>query len=128
MNIHHINNEILDTFITTDTFFKLSFSATAEISKCESLVMLPFLIILDLVFLSLYKSRCKEPEMFTLYPWIHQFCNNVTFSDQVRPITFPDISPSDVPKDVQFSMAAGDFLEVYTEPGRNFLVLGNYFF
>lgn len=37
--------------------------------------------------------------------------------DQLEPITFPDTDPSDVPEGANFSMAAGDFLEVYQEPG-----------
>jgi carnosine N-methyltransferase len=38
-------------------------------------------------------------------------------ADQVRQIQFPDINPADLPMDSNFSMAAGDFLDVYTEPG-----------
>lgn len=35
----------------------------------------------------------------------------------MRPIKFPDISPFDesTSEDMEFSMAAGDFLEIYTE-------------
>ncbi|PAA65187.1 hypothetical protein BOX15_Mlig014030g1, partial [Macrostomum lignano] len=61
-------------------------------------------------------NRCSEPNCFTLYPWVHQFCNNWSWADQLRPITFPDVSPADLPKSGSFSMAAGDFLEIYTEP------------
>ncbi|XP_073240497.1 carnosine N-methyltransferase-like [Porites lutea] len=51
----------------------------------------------------------------TIYPYIHQTCNNRSASDQVRPVVIPDVDPTDVPDDLNFSMAAGDFLEVYTE-------------
>ncbi|XP_056146455.1 carnosine N-methyltransferase isoform X2 [Lampris incognitus] len=42
--------------------------------------------------------------------------NNKKSSDQTRPISFPDVNPQDLPLDSDFSMVAGDFLEVYTEP------------
>ena len=63
-------------------------------------------------------NKCKDVDMFTLYPWVHQFCNNKRTEDQIRAITFPDVRPADLPKSgaCNFSMAAGDFLEVYTEP------------
>ncbi|KAL9985874.1 hypothetical protein ACROYT_G008324 [Oculina patagonica] len=51
----------------------------------------------------------------TIYPYIHQTCNNRTSADQVRSVVIPDVDPTDVPPDLNFSMAAGDFLEVYTE-------------
>jgi len=38
-------------------------------------------------------------------------------ADQVRPAQFPDVCPADMPPDANFSMAAGDFLEVYEDPG-----------
>ena len=53
----------------------------------------------------------------TIYPYIHQTCNNRSSADQVRPVVVPDVDPTDVPPDLNFSMAAGDFLEVYTEQG-----------
>jgi carnosine N-methyltransferase len=63
-------------------------------------------------------NKCQDVNMYTLYPWVHQFCNNKRSEDQIRPITFPDVRPADLPRseDCNFSMAAGDFLEVYTEP------------
>ncbi|XP_056146449.1 carnosine N-methyltransferase isoform X1 [Lampris incognitus] len=61
-------------------------------------------------------NRCDTVNSLTLYPWIHQFSNNKKSSDQTRPISFPDVNPQDLPLDSDFSMVAGDFLEVYTEP------------
>jgi len=55
--------------------------------------------------------------MYTVYPWVHQYCNNMSCADQVRPAQFPDVCPADMPPDANFSMAAGDFLEVYEDPG-----------
>lgn len=61
-------------------------------------------------------NKCKSVESFTLYPWIHQWCNHKNTDDQTQPIKFPDVNPSDLPENANFSMAAGDFLEIYTEP------------
>ncbi|KAM9743531.1 carnosine N-methyltransferase [Menidia menidia] len=61
-------------------------------------------------------NRCEQVNALTLYPWIHQFSNNKKSSDQTRPIRFPDINPQSLPYDADFSMVAGDFVEVYTEP------------
>ena len=32
----------------------------------------------------------------------------------IAPVKFPDVDPGDLPEDAQFSMIAGDFLEVST--------------
>ncbi|XP_062873897.1 carnosine N-methyltransferase isoform X2 [Trichomycterus rosablanca] len=61
-------------------------------------------------------NRCEQTNDLTLYPWIHQFSNNKLSADQTRAVTFPDVDPQDLPPDSDFSMTAGDFLEVYTDP------------
>lgn len=40
--------------------------------------------------------------------------NNLQAEHQVHEVYFPDVNPSDLPENAQFSMAAGDFLEVRT--------------
>merc|ERR1739846_48234 len=40
---------------------------------------------------------------------------NLAIDDQIKPVTFPDIDPLEMPKDANFSMIAGDFLEVYSD-------------
>lgn len=57
--------------------------------------------------------RCSIAEDYTIYPWLHQNVNNVKRTDQTEPSRFPDVVPilnSPLPN---FSMVAGDFLEVY---------------
>jgi len=61
--------------------------------------------------------RCKLVGAFTFHPWVHQWTNNKRSTDQTAAVTFPDVNTSDLPDDANFSMAAGDFLEVYTELG-----------
>lgn len=67
-----------------------------------------------------YSFRASGTYHITIYPYIHQTCNNRTSADQIRAVLIPDVNPSDVPPDLNFSMAAGDFLEVYTEKGTLF--------
>ncbi|KAK7481450.1 hypothetical protein BaRGS_00027301 [Batillaria attramentaria] len=62
-------------------------------------------------------NKCKDTNDYRLYPWVHQWSNNVRSSHQTAHITFPDVNPSELPDGVNFSMAAGDFLEVYHSPG-----------
>lgn len=60
-------------------------------------------------------NRAPGTYHITIYPYIHQTCNNRTSADQIRAVQIPDVDPSDIPPNLNFSMAAGDFLEVYTE-------------
>ncbi|XP_078576459.1 carnosine N-methyltransferase-like [Branchiostoma floridae x Branchiostoma japonicum] len=60
-------------------------------------------------------NKCEGINSITLHPWIHQFCNNRTSRDQARAVTIPDIDPHSLPQVGNFSMTAGDFLEVYKE-------------
>lgn len=53
---------------------------------------------------------------FTIHPWIHDPCNHLSVEDMIRPVRFPDIAPSSlgaINPDADFSMVAGEFLEVY---------------
>ena len=60
-------------------------------------------------------NQCKYKNSTTVYPWVHQYCNNVQADDVTRPTKFPDVDPCLSP-DSNFSMIAGDFLEVYQDP------------
>ncbi|KAJ2938334.1 hypothetical protein O0L34_g13253 [Tuta absoluta] len=60
-------------------------------------------------------NRCLEANKYTVYPWLHQYVNNLTCEHQLLAVSFPDVRPAkDKPAD-GFSMTAGDFLKVYTE-------------
>ncbi|KAM3611418.1 uncharacterized protein V6R79_018205 [Siganus canaliculatus] len=61
-------------------------------------------------------NRCEQVNSLTVYPWIHQFSNNKKSADQTRPIRFPDVNPQSLAPNADFSMVAGDFVEVYNEP------------
>ncbi|KAI4467030.1 hypothetical protein MML48_2g00007105 [Holotrichia oblita] len=61
-------------------------------------------------------NHCKVINEFEVFPWIHQFCNNLSAETQMLSVRFPDVKPTSQPEN-QFSMIAGDFLEVYTDKG-----------
>lgn len=70
------------------------------------------------ILTNILSLRCDKENALTLYPWIHQFSNNKMSSDQTRPVSFPDVNPQSLPADSDFSMVAGDFQEVYSDPGE----------
>lgn len=51
-----------------------------------------------------------------IYPFIHSSSNWRGAVDMLRPVAIPDINPSDLPSHVDFSMVAGEFIEVYSKP------------
>ena len=53
--------------------------------------------------------------MHKVYPWVHQYVNNLKPEHQTQGVSFPDINPREITANSVFTMAAGDFLEVYTE-------------
>ncbi|XP_023344235.1 carnosine N-methyltransferase [Eurytemora carolleeae] len=60
-------------------------------------------------------NKCTTINSFKIQPYIHNFCNNISDEDQLKTVHFPDVDPNQLPEDRKFSMAAGDFLEVYNE-------------
>ena len=61
-------------------------------------------------------NRCKGLDSVKIHPYIHQFTNVASVDDATAEVAFPDADPNDLPEDSKFSMAAGDFLEVYADP------------
>lgn len=57
-------------------------------------------------------NKCVVENQYTMYPWVHQFVNNLSRCDQVRPVSFPDVSPTKAKPKGGFNMVAGDFLQV----------------
>lgn len=57
--------------------------------------------------------RTEQEYEFELCPYVHQTTNVVSPADQTRAVRIPDVLPSSIPDSVQFSMAAGEFCEVY---------------
>ncbi|KAI8318427.1 N2227-like protein [Martensiomyces pterosporus] len=68
-------------------------------------------------------NKTERVSQHAIYPFVHQFSNVVKEEDQVRAVRIPDILPSQMPfaDTAEFSMTAGDFIEVYgaeDEKGR----------
>eukprot|EP00798_Chlamydomonas_sp_ICE-L_P009788 gene9788-7673_t len=62
-------------------------------------------------------NHSDRAEQFTIHPWIHSSCNNLSNADQLRPVTVPDVQPGEIVKGAGLlSMSAGDFVEVYSTP------------
>lgn len=61
--------------------------------------------------------RNKGIKNHVIYPWVLKTSNNYKYEDQLMSMKIPDVDPADLPQYGLFSMAAGDFLEVYSEKG-----------
>lgn len=64
-------------------------------------------------------NNTRDPMEWLIYPWIHSNCNTLSDRDQLRPIYFPDIHPGSAGITEGFSMCAGDFVEVYSDPSQS---------
>ncbi|KAJ9185131.1 hypothetical protein P3X46_004793 [Hevea brasiliensis] len=61
-------------------------------------------------------NHAQTTEEWIIYPWIHSNCNSLSDSDQLRPVSIPDIHPASAGITEGFSMCGGDFVEVYSDP------------
>mmetsp|Transcript_5412 Transcript_5412/g.8895 ORF Transcript_5412/g.8895 Transcript_5412/m.8895 type:complete len:380 (+) Transcript_5412:106-1245(+) len=60
-------------------------------------------------------NRSEGSESYTIYPWLHSTSNVVNTDDFLRPVSVPDMDPSVLPPNSDFSMIAGDFIEIYSK-------------
>eukprot|EP01119_Soliformovum_irregulare_P017986 TRINITY_DN5435_c0_g1_i1.p1 TRINITY_DN5435_c0_g1~~TRINITY_DN5435_c0_g1_i1.p1 ORF type:complete len:417 (+),score=118.78 TRINITY_DN5435_c0_g1_i1:180-1253(+) len=59
-------------------------------------------------------NRCQREKQFKLFPYLHASSNVVHNGDPFRLVHIPDIAPAkNLPPNIEFSMAAGDFTEIY---------------
>lgn len=64
-------------------------------------------------------NHCPTIGFHTIYPWVHGFSNHLTRTQMLQKISIPDVNPSDVMFDKDFSeagdmsMSASDFLCLY---------------
>ncbi|KAL2553246.1 S-adenosyl-L-methionine-dependent methyltransferase superfamily protein [Forsythia ovata] len=63
-------------------------------------------------------NHTQTAEEWTIYPWVHSNCNSLSDSDQLRPVSVPDIHPASAGIAEGFSMCGGDFVEVYNDPSQ----------
>lgn len=67
-----------------------------------------------------------KSDQYAIYPFIHSFSN--IKSDTLSPIMIPDVLPTKLGPGVDFSMVAGDFIEVYTAQPEEWDVVVTCFF
>lgn len=69
-----------------------------------------------LIASDLVLNNCQQVNEFELFPYIHNFCNSYTEDASFQAIKIPDVNPYDLidPNDSDFSMVAGEFVEVYS--------------
>ncbi|KAG1456965.1 hypothetical protein G6F56_006714 [Rhizopus delemar] len=65
-------------------------------------------------------NRVKEVNEYSIYPFVHSYSNIKSDINQLSPIMIPDILPAHLPNTVDFSMVAGDFVEIYGQQENNF--------
>jgi carnosine N-methyltransferase len=58
-------------------------------------------------------NRTDQINQHTIYPFIHSFSNMPSLDSVLKPVTIPDVIPSDLPENSDFSLVAGDFEEIY---------------
>ncbi|ORY96129.1 UPF0586 protein C9orf41 [Syncephalastrum racemosum] len=63
-------------------------------------------------------NRVSHVAQYSIYPYIHSFSNVRDTEHHLKPIKVPDVLPSDLPPSADFSMAAGDFVEIYSRESQ----------
>ncbi|XP_030567918.1 carnosine N-methyltransferase isoform X1 [Drosophila novamexicana] len=91
---------------------RLTYELACRGYACEGNEFSYFMLIASNFVLNL----CDYENKHVLYPWVHQYVNNMRRADQVASVRFPDVCPVRNPPKGNIEMAAGDFLEVYKTP------------
>ncbi|KAK7678716.1 hypothetical protein QCA50_018298 [Cerrena zonata] len=58
-------------------------------------------------------NRTETINQHTIYPYVHSFSNIRDKAALLRGVTIPDVNPSSLPQNSNFSLVAGDFEEIY---------------
>ncbi|KAK9841240.1 hypothetical protein WJX74_002413 [Apatococcus lobatus] len=68
---------------------------------------------------SFIMNQASKKDQYTIHPWLHQSCNQLSDTNQLRPVRIPDVCvPDMLPAPGLLSMVAGDFAEVYSRPDQ----------
>jgi carnosine N-methyltransferase len=65
-----------------------------------------------------FHFRTSRKEEFEIYPWIHSFSNHERSENITATVRVPDVQPGGIPETTDFSMVAGDFTEIYSDPSH----------
>jgi carnosine N-methyltransferase len=63
-------------------------------------------------------NRCLLSNQFEIFPFCHQFVNNLNRDDPLVSCRFPDVSAYQSPPKGEMNMIAGDFMEIYGDPSQ----------
>ncbi|KXS17597.1 N2227-domain-containing protein [Gonapodya prolifera JEL478] len=58
-------------------------------------------------------NRIQRPRQHVIHPWVHSFSHAPTAADTLAAVHVPDEVPGNLPAGVDFSMVAGDFIDIY---------------
>lgn len=86
---------------------RLAFEIASRGFICQGNEFNLFMLIVSFFVL----NRCQKVDEYQVYPWVHQYVNNLSAEHQTAGVTFPDVQPT--PSSAGFSIAAGDFLDIY---------------
>lgn len=64
-------------------------------------------------------NRCLMDNQFEIFPYCHQFVNNLKRSDPLKSCRFPDVSAFQNPPKGEMNMIAGDFVQVYGDQSQH---------
>lgn len=64
-------------------------------------------------------NQTLTDEQYEIFPFAHQFVNNLYRNDPLQSCRFPDISPHKNPPTGEMNMIAGDFVQVYGASSQN---------
>lgn len=64
-------------------------------------------------------NRCLLDNQFEIYPYCHQFVNNLKRNDPLACCRFPDVSAYQNPPKGEMNMIAGDFVQVYGDASQH---------
>lgn len=74
-------------------------------------------------------NETPHKEMYEVLPYIHNFSNNLTADQPFKKFKIPDVEPTKmIPKWVEFSMAAGEFINVYKDEVEQWDAIATCFF
>ncbi|EPY53996.1 methyltransferase N2227 family protein [Schizosaccharomyces cryophilus OY26] len=89
---------------------RLAFDIAAKGFSCQGNEFSYFMLLTSYYMLNCVSSTSE----FAIHPYIHSFSNHVTRDHQAEKVAIPDVVPAEyLNHGAFFSMAAGDFLEVY---------------
>ncbi|KAI3659012.1 hypothetical protein MP638_006876 [Amoeboaphelidium occidentale] len=106
-------------------------ACTGIFSKVEANEVSFYMLLCSYYILNTAPSSTGDtPVTRIIYPHIHSWSNHTSVENQFRPVEVPDLipSPDQIPPYTEFSMMAGDFIDLYTSQHQEFDCIVTCFF